>query len=100
MRYEKPVAMELNARVVSGQGPLSCFDGVDPGAQGGYDVCYTGTDAEAYFWPDCVFGPGALVQDPSYQVCVSGGQAQPWCNVGGNGGVMYDTCTAGPSDVP
>ena len=102
MRYEKPVAMDLNARPASGQGPESCYDGSYPGAQGGYDVCWTGTGATSSFWPDCVNGPGATGQpgDP-YEVCAGGSQAQPFCDMGtGAQVIMPDTCTAGPSDGP
>ena len=99
MRYEKPMLMDINARPVSGQDPLSCFDGNDPGTQGGYDICDVGTAAENYFWPTCVEGHGAVPApgEPT-TLCNTGGAAN-YCDAGGGGYLYPDNCTAGPSNV-
>ena len=95
MRYTKPIAMDLNARMVAGQvDPLSCYSGDEPG---GYMYCDVGTGGGQFANP-CATGHGALGDPGNPVVCLAGGAAS-WCDAGAGGTEPDDDCTVGPSNV-
>ena len=94
MRYEKPIVMDLKARLVAGQvDPLSCYSGDMPG---GFNVCGVGTGGDGWAGM-CITGYGAA-GDPFETLCFAGGTAQ-FCDAGAGGTEWGDDCTAGPSNV-
>ena len=98
MRYQKPMVMDLSAGArASGQGPLGCYNGNNPG--GGIPVCGTGTNPTDF---GDVCRPGGTVI--SYQVCAYGaapttGPGNPVCS---NGTILgnNDSCQQGASAIP
>ena len=94
MRYEKPITMDLRARMAAGQvDPLSCYSGDNPG---GSNVCGVGSNGGEWVGT-CIAGLAAG-GDPMETLCLSGGTAQ-FCDAGAGGTEWGDDCTAGPSNV-
>jgi len=95
MRYEKPLVMDLDARTVEGQEPLSCYSGDQPG---GWEYCGDGAGGSQFANP-CITGHAAG-GDPGLPVVCLAGPAATYCDAGAAGTGIGDDCTTGPSDAP